>query len=97
MPYRCAADTSAMSEAIMSIWTKSSEQCFQHMVESMTQRFKAVLKAKRRKSNPEIYKDFLINWLVFFFLPLSGSCWAEFKCLVLIKKLNIFAVFANYL
>ncbi len=30
----------------MSIWTKISEECFQHLIESMPQRIKAVLKAK---------------------------------------------------
>ncbi len=35
-----------LSDAIMSIWTKISEECFQHLVESMPQRIKAVLKAK---------------------------------------------------
>ncbi len=32
--------------AIMSIWTKISEECFQHLVESMPRRIKAVLKTK---------------------------------------------------
>ncbi len=35
-----------LCDAIMSIWTKISEECFQHLVESMPWRFKAVLKAK---------------------------------------------------
>ncbi len=35
-----------LCDAIMSIWTKISEECFQHLVESMPQRIKAVLKAK---------------------------------------------------
>ena len=35
-----------LRDAIMSIWTKISEECFQHLVESMPQRIKAVLKAK---------------------------------------------------
>ncbi len=35
-----------LHDAIMSIWTKISEECFQHLVESMPQRIKAVLKAK---------------------------------------------------
>ncbi len=34
-------------QAIMSIWTKISEECFQHLVESMPRRIKAVLKTKR--------------------------------------------------
>ncbi len=35
-----------LCDAIMSIWTKISKACFQHFVESMQQRIKAVLKAK---------------------------------------------------
>ncbi len=35
-----------LCEALMSIWTKISEECFQHLVKSMPQRIKAVLKAK---------------------------------------------------
>ncbi len=35
-----------LRDAIMSIWTKISEECFQHLVESMPRRTKAVLKAK---------------------------------------------------
>ncbi len=35
-----------LCDAIMSIWTKISEGCFQHLVESMTWRIKAVLKAE---------------------------------------------------
>ncbi len=35
-----------LRDAIMSIWTKISEECFQNLVESMPQRIKAVLKAK---------------------------------------------------
>ncbi len=34
-----------LRDAIMSIWTKLSEECFQHLVESMSRRLKAVLKA----------------------------------------------------
>ncbi len=37
-----------LRDAIMSIWTKISEECFQHLVESMPWRIKAVLKAKGR-------------------------------------------------
>ncbi len=35
-----------LRDAIMSIWTKISEECFQHLVESMPRRIKVVLKAK---------------------------------------------------
>ncbi len=32
-----------LRDAIMSIWTKISEECFQHLVESMPQRIKAII------------------------------------------------------
>ncbi len=35
-----------LRNAIMSIWTKISEECFQHLVESKPRKIKAVLKAK---------------------------------------------------
>ncbi len=35
-----------LRDAITSIWTKISEECFQHLDESMPQKIKAVLKAK---------------------------------------------------
>ncbi len=35
-----------LCDAIMSIWNKISEECFQHLVESMTWRIKALLNAK---------------------------------------------------
>ncbi len=35
-----------LCDAIMSIWTKISEECFQHLVESTPRRTKEVLKAK---------------------------------------------------
>jgi len=36
-----------LQNAILSIWAKISKECFQHLVESMPHRIKAVLKAKR--------------------------------------------------
>ena len=56
--HRCAADKSAAT--IMSIWTKISEECFQHLVESMPRRIKAVLKAKGVQ--PFTSKVYLIMW-----------------------------------
>ncbi len=35
-----------LRDAIMSIWTKISEECLQHLVEYMPRRIKAILKAK---------------------------------------------------
>ncbi len=40
-----------LHDAVMSIWTKISKECFQHLVESMPWRMKAVLEAK----TPSIY------------------------------------------
>ncbi len=40
-----------LRDAIMSIWTKISEECFKHIVESMPRRTKAVLKAKEGLTN----------------------------------------------
>ncbi len=34
-----------LRDAIISLWTKISEECFQHLVESVPRRIKAVLKA----------------------------------------------------
>ncbi len=35
-----------LRDAIVAIWTIISEECFQHLVESMPRRIKAILKAK---------------------------------------------------
>ncbi len=35
-----------LCDAIMTIWTKISEECFKHLVEPMTRRIKTVLKTK---------------------------------------------------
>ena len=35
-----------LQDAILSIWANISKECFQHLVESMLHRIKAVLKAK---------------------------------------------------
>ncbi len=35
-----------LHDAIMLIWTKIFDECFQHLVESMPRRIKAALKAK---------------------------------------------------
>ncbi len=51
-----------LRDAIMSIWTKISEECFQHLVESMPRRIKAVLKAKGVQ--PGTSKVYLIKWPV---------------------------------
>ncbi len=50
-----------LRDAIMSIWTKISEECFQHLVESMPRRIKAVLK---EKVGPTRYKQGVPNKVV---------------------------------
>ncbi len=49
-----------LCDAIMTIWTKISEECFQHLVESMPRRIKAVLKEKGVQ--PGTSKVYLIKW-----------------------------------
>ncbi len=51
-----------LRDAIMSIWTKISEECFQHLVESMPWRIKAIQKAKGVQPNNS--KVYLIKWPV---------------------------------
>ncbi len=51
-----------LRDAIMSTWTKISEECFQHLVESMSRRIKAALKAKGVQ--PGTSKVYLIKWPV---------------------------------
>ncbi len=51
-----------LCDAILSIWTNISEECFQHLVESMPQRCKAVLKTKGVQ--PGTSKVYLIKWPV---------------------------------
>ncbi len=51
-----------LCDAIMSIWTKISEEYFQHFVESMPQIMKAVLKAKGFQ--PGTSNVYIIKWPV---------------------------------
>ncbi len=51
-----------LCDAIISIWTKISEERFQHLVESMLRRINAVLKAK--EVQPGTSKVYLIKWPV---------------------------------
>ncbi len=49
-------------DAIMSIWTKISEKCFQHLFEPVPRRIKAVLKTKGVQTGTN--KVYLIKWPV---------------------------------
>ncbi len=49
-----------LCDAIMTIWTKISEECFQHLVESMPRR----IKAKEKGVQPGTSKVYLIKWPV---------------------------------
>ncbi len=51
-----------LRDAIISMWTKISEECFQHLVESMPRRIKTVVKAKGLQ--PGTSKVYLIKWPV---------------------------------
>ncbi len=57
-----------LCDAIMSIRTKISEECFQHLVESMPWRIKAVLKAKRGPTRCSVDLSYPIR---FCYLPLK--------------------------
>ncbi len=56
-----------LRDAIMTICTKISEECFQHLVESMPRRIKTVLKAKGVQ--PGTSKVYLIKWPVSVYIP----------------------------
>ncbi len=61
--HECAADNlQQLRNAIVSIWTKISEECLQHLVESMPWRIKSVLKANG--GQPGTSKVYLIKWPV---------------------------------
>ncbi len=68
-----------LCDAILSKWTKISEECFQHIVESMPRRIKAVLKAKGVQ--PSTSKVYLIKWPVSVYIYLY---YGAVKCLNLI-------------
>ncbi len=51
-----------LRDALMSIWTKISEECCQHLVESVPRRIKAVLKAKGVQHGTS--KVYIIKWPV---------------------------------
>ncbi len=54
-----------LRDAIMSIWTKISEKCFKHLVESMPRRIKAVLKAR---GGPPFIIVYLIKWPIYIYI-----------------------------
>ncbi len=56
------ANLQQLRDAVMSILTKISEECFQHLVESMPQRIEAFLKAKGVE--PGTSKVYPIKWPV---------------------------------
>ncbi len=63
-----------LCDAIMSIWTKISDECFQHLVESMPRRIKAVLKVQ-----PGTSKVYLIKWPVTVYHSLTVLVNVTFK------------------
>ncbi len=61
-----------LCDAIMTIWTKISEECFQHLVESMQRR----IKAKEKGVQPGTSKVYLIKWPVSVYI---SNCLDEVK------------------
>ncbi len=70
-----------LRDAIMSIWTKISEECFQHLVESMPRRIKAVLKAKGGPTHTS--KVYLIQW------PMSVNMYTKLREKLFCRKVRI--------
>ncbi len=68
-------------DAVMSIWTKISEECFQHLVESMPRRIKAALKAKEGPLSTS--KVYLIKWPVSVYIYISAV-----KLLIMINHIQ---------
>jgi len=46
MPWMLWTNLHQLQDPILSIWANISEECFQHLIESVPSRIKAVLKAK---------------------------------------------------
>ncbi len=80
-----------LRDAIMSIWTKISEECFQHFVESMSRRIKAVLKAKGDPTS----KVNLIKWpvsvniYIYIFSTIESNIFHETCAFVTFLKANV--------
>ncbi len=55
-----------LRDAIMTIWTKIPEECFQHLVESMLSRTVAVLKSKEGPTR--YYQGIPLMWLYIYIL-----------------------------
>lgn len=71
-----------LSDVIMSIWTKISWECNQHLVESMTQNIVAALK---EKGGPTLYKQVFIfyffTWCGLYLWFKISSCKADYSSL----------------
>ncbi len=79
-----------LHDAIMSIWTKISEDCFQHFVESMPQTIKSVLKAKGVQ--PSTSKGYPIKWpvsvYIYIYIYIRGGPLSELTCCVNVRLLS---------
>ncbi len=80
-----------LCNAIMSIWTKISEECFQDLVESMPWRIKAILKAKvgptqyqqgvpNKVASECIYIYYFLHFLHLFYYFIYISLIGERRC-----------------
>ncbi len=66
-----------LRDAIMTIWTKISEYCFQHLVQSMPRRIKTVLKTKGVQ--PGTSKMYLIKWPVSIYIYIYIYIYISFQ------------------
>jgi len=72
-----------LRDALMSIWTKISEECFQQLVESLPQRIKAVLQAKEVHSPSKVYLIYLPASVVYVNKLYIYLLYCEYFCLIL--------------
>ncbi len=82
-----------LCDAIMSIWTKISEECFQHLVESISWRIKTVLKTKWVQ--PATSKVYLIKWTVSVYHNEINIYKYSFLWIICIYLLNVLYAIIN--
>ncbi len=87
-----------LCDAIMSIWTKISEECFQHLAESMSWRIKVISEGKRGVQ-PGTSKVYLIvaseciYYITFSRLYKHKACYHSLQYSVIVKVLSVHMTF----
>ncbi len=84
-----------LRDAIMSIWTKFSEECFQHLVESMPRRLRRFWRQKGVQ--PGTRKVCLIKWpvSVYIYIKMTRKLFSTFyiySWIVMLERLNMIGI-----